>query len=249
MLILIGAYFLSLIPGILLLIWLAKQNPEEPEYSRSFKQAVKYGLLSPIPVVLSSALLALFKNLVFHGLPGMPGIAYTHFFLHAFTEELWKFLLAYMVLKKCAYKSSWRDFTVFAVVVALGFEFMESILYAFESNIIQMAVRGLTLMHAGFAYIAGKYYGKAKATGNVFNYVIAFLVPFLLHGLYDFTLQEEVLALNDNLVFVPVTIAMFAVVLLVRMILFFRKAQKEEIYTRAIFPAAEETSYESVKPE
>ena len=96
------------------------------------------------------------------------------------------------------------------------------------------------MLHAGYAYIMGKYYGKAAATGKKGWYVFCFLAPFLLHGFYDYGLTPELTEWNDNTVVISVTLAFIGLITLIRLILFFRKAKKEEIYTRPLLAAAEE---------
>ncbi|MBR3151369.1 MAG: PrsW family intramembrane metalloprotease [Erysipelotrichaceae bacterium] len=239
MLIVIGAFILSLIPCILLLIWLKKQN-EEPAYQTSFKSAVKYGLLSVFPVIGLAAAFALISLAFPKNMPVLAREAYKDFILAAFTEEFVKFMLFRKVLKESRYNYSWRDITAFMIVIGAGFEMMESIVYALMTNPGQILVRGILIMHAGYAYIMGKYYGKALVTGKKGWYVFAFLVPFLLHGLYDYGLTPELQEWNDNTVVISVTLAFIGLITLIRLILFFRKAKKEEIYTRPLLAAAEE---------
>ena len=49
---------------------------------------------------------------------------------------------------------------VFMVIVSIGFELLESVLYAFMPNPIQILVRGVLMMHAIFGFIAGWLYGS-----------------------------------------------------------------------------------------
>ena len=49
--------------------------------------------------------------------------------------------------------------------------------------------------------------------------------------MYDFSLTEEFMAINDNLVVVPLILAITDIVLAVLMIVFTRKARRREEYT------------------
>jgi hypothetical protein len=51
-----------------------------------------------------------------------------------------------------------------------------------------------------------------------------------MHGLYDFTLAEEVLALSDWIAAIPVTLAAVCVVLLFLIIRFVKKSRSKEPY-------------------
>ncbi len=238
MLILIGALLLSLVPGILLLFWLRKQNTE-PGYNDTYKLALKYGFLSVFPVMGVAFLFSLLRALLFPNLPVLAREAYSDFIIAAFTEELVKFLLFRKVLKNSKYQYSWRDAAAFMIVVGVCFELLESLVYALQTNVGQILVRGVFMLHAGYAYVMGKYYGKAAATGKKGWYVFCFLAPFLLHGFYDYGLTPELTEWNDNTVFISVSLALFGLFLLIRMVLFFRKARRDETYTRPLYPQLE----------
>lgn len=118
--------------------------------------------------------------------------------------------------------------------MGIGFEMIESVVYLVESNPIQIIIRGLTALHAVYGMVMGYFLGKGLRTGSKASLACAFLVPFLLHGLYGFSLSEEITALNDNLVILPfimifVTLAMgLWIILKIRKI---RREQDEEYLT------------------
>ena len=60
---------------------------------------------------------------------------------------------------------------------------------------------------------------------------IGFALAWLIHGMYDFSLSEGFLALNDDLAIVPLALAVPDVVLVILLVRFVRKAKKQEIYT------------------
>ena len=67
--------------------------------------------------------------------------------------------------------------------------------------------------------------------------IIVSFIPFfgvylwLRNGLYDFSLSDEFLAINENIVIVPFLLAFADIVLAVILIVFTRKARKREKYT------------------
>jgi len=68
-------------------------------------------------------------------------------------------------------------------------------------------------------------------TGNMITKWTGFAIAWLIHGLYDFSLSDEFLAINENIVIVPFLLAFADIVLAVILIVFTRKARKREKYT------------------
>lgn len=54
---------------------------------------------------------------------------------------------------------------------------------------------------------------------------------WLVHGLYDFSLSEEFVALHEDLMIVVVALAFLDLVLAVVLVVFFAKARKKALYT------------------
>ena len=63
---------------------------------------------------------------------------------------------------------------------------------------------------------------------------MCFLTSWVLHGLYDFGLSEEFLALNDNLAIVALLLAVLEIVLVLLLVRFVRKTGKQTIYTEPL---------------
>ncbi len=74
----------------------------------------------------------------------------------------------------------------------------------------------------------GLLLGKGLRTGSKASLACAFLVPFLLHGLYDFSLSEEITALNDNLVILPFVMIFVTLAMGLWIILKIRKIRREQ---------------------
>ena len=83
-------------------------------------------------------------------------------------------------------------------------------------------------MHGGFGFIEGWFYGKAMYTKNKAYIAVGFILAWLMHGAYDFGLNEEFLALNPNNAYLSVGIAGFSLVLLVSLIVFFTRKRKPQ---------------------
>ena len=124
--------------------------------------------------------------------------------------------------------------TALMVIVAIGFEVLESVVYAFDSGPIHMIVRGVTLMHGGYGFIEGWFYGKAAYTGKKWYAAVGFLICVILHGAYDFGLSSQFeAAVGENYAFLSVSLALLALILFVWMIIFFAKKKKPQ-YTEPL---------------
>lgn len=229
MIVLIAAYLASQIPALLLYLWLKRQKNMPDGYAGRCKKALINGMLCTFPVILMSFILSTLGRLLHFSAAG-PVIyrAYYTFFVLALSEELMKFLAMKKVIK--GLRCSWLEVTIYMMLSALGFQVLESVIYAFGSGPIHMFVRGITLMHVGFGFIIGYFYGRAKYFNNKAFAVVGFVISWMLHGLYDWTLSEEVLALDDMVAAIPVSLAVFCAVLVFVIIRFVIKARKKEQY-------------------
>ena len=81
----------------------------------------------------------------------------------------------------------------------------------------------------------GYFIGKASYTGKRSYKNTAFILPLLLHGMYDFSLAEEFPALNDNLVFVPFIMVIIEIVILFRILFLIKKERHGTKYTQPFY--------------
>jgi len=224
---LVAAFIASLIPAFFLYRWLKRQKDMPDGYADRCKKSLIGGIVCTFPVIGMSLVLHVTGNLL-HFRDGNPVLyqAYYTFIAIAFSEELMKFLAMRRVIK--GRSCSWLEVTVYMILVGLGFEVLEAVPYAIGSGAGHMLVRGITMMHVGFGFITGYFYGKSRYLGNKAIGVVGFVLAWLLHGLYDCTLAEEVLALSDWIAVIPVTLAAVCVVLLFLIIRFVKKAKNKE---------------------
>lgn len=225
------AFLACLIPSALLFVRLKSINKDKPGYADSCKKALLYGILSSVPIVLADLVLDLLAELLkLHTHGEILWAAFRAFILFALVEETCKFLLFKRVIRKskCAY--SWFDLTVFMTLVGTGFEILESLVYAFSMGPIQAIVRGITMLHAVFGFITGYFYGRALRTGSKRLAPIGFLIAFLFHGLYDFSLSPAVAAFSV-FDFIAVDLELAGLAVLIVAIVFFAKRKRDEKYT------------------
>ena len=134
------------------------------------------------------------------------------------------------ILKENDYKYSWFDLTIVMTLVGLGFECIETVTIGIGSNIIIMIIRGISLGHAGYGFIMGWFYGKMKKTGKKIYGVLSFLIPLVLHGLYDFGLSQELIELNENFAIISILLEVVCLVCVVLIVRFIKKRKDTDIY-------------------
>ena len=116
------------------------------------------------------------------------------FFGAAIPEEIAKFIMLWLLLRKNPYFDEKMDGIVYAVCVSLGFAALENILYIYSYGLEIFLSRALLAIpaHFAFAVIMGSFYGAAKVQevrgshGTMrLNLMLAYLTASALHGLYD----------------------------------------------------------------
>ena len=233
--VIVFAFLVCLIPSLVLFICIRKSFRDKPCYSKSCTKSLLMGLLSTLPIVFSAFVLHIIGNLA--GLKNAGWVVregYQCFILYALMEELYKFLFFRRVLRKTECDCSWYDVTAFMVLVGVGFGISESIVYSLDMSPISAIIRGLTVAHGGYGFIMGYFYAKALKTGKKRFRVISFLLPYILHAVYDFALVPELMEYNDNLAAIAVLLAIADLVVLILMIVFFARRRKNEEYTESL---------------
>ena len=236
MLVLIGSYFVSLIPAVIIYLWFRNyMHRHDQAYKLFCRDSLVKGIGSVLLVIVLSASLSLLGNMVlFKERSGLLYAAYRTFIVLALAEETAKFVTFRRLLKKTETSYSALDMIASMTLVGLGFEIIESVVYAVTTNPMQMLVRGITAMHAGYGFVMGYFYARSRLTGNRFYAIIGFVLPALLHGAYDFGLSDAFAATSENYAFLSVNLAILALILLIIMFLFTRKARRNPMYTELI---------------
>lgn len=225
------AFIASFIPYTALFLFLRRGRRDDPEYSKLCTGALGHGALSVLPTILFSGVSYIIVRLtgVQHSNPLLYQALYD-FIVLALMEELAKYLIFRRFLKKTAFSCSRLDTTILMTIVGIGFGAVEAVIYSIGASIPVVLVRGICLPHAGYGFIVASFYGKGVQSGKQGYKVIGFLISWLLHGLYDFSLSEEFSTINDNLVIIPLLLALFDIALVILLIAFVRKERKREIH-------------------
>ena len=235
MILAILSLIISFIPPLLLYRYLRNLRRRYPAYRSNCRSLLKNGVLCSIGVTVLALAVNILWSLIGWG-RDTPLLkeAFRTFILAAFIEEFVKYKTAGRIIKKDHERVSWLDCIAYTAIVGIGFQLIETVVYLLESNVIQILVRGFTMGHPSYGMLMGYFTGKALYTGKRSCRVSAFVLPFLLHGLYDFSLAEEFQALNDNLVFVPFIIIFIELFVLIRILRLIRKERNEMKFTKAL---------------
>lgn len=225
--ILIPAFILSMVPSVLLYIWLRNQKKEDALYRKICKKGLLRGLfLSMLMVMVVSSFFYIFEKIISLMGANIYIIDFYHnFIVFALAEELIKYSLLRGLMKKNSYSYSWLDVVCLMMIVGTGFEISEAVFYAFSGSVGTMLARGFTAMHCGYGFIMGYFIAKSMQTGEKKYTVIGILIPFILHGIYDFFLSDSILAINYNFGFISMALAGVAVITLVIAVLTIRKSK------------------------
>lgn len=114
------------------------------------------------------------------------------FVLTGFLEEFFKwFILIYTVYQHVAFDEPY-DGVVYGAAVSLGFATSENLVFLLANGLEHALGRAFLPVssHALFGVIMGFYIGKGKFTdhSNRKWLALSLIVPFLLHGVYDYIL-------------------------------------------------------------
>ena len=139
-----------------------------------------------------------------------------YFGVVAVSEEGFKFLLLHRRTWSEPEFNCCFDGVVYAVFLSLGFALWENIRYVLAYGFATAVARALTAVpgHACFGVFMGAWYGAARRAAlvgrrekSLWLRFLAFLIPCLLHGAYDFIAVTRML--EYGWLFLPFVAAMF----------------------------------------
>lgn len=115
----------------------------------------------------------------------------------ALVEELCKWVIVYKFSYNSKYFDHIYDMIVYSVFVALGFAFLENLLYVYQSGVGTGIIRALLSVpgHACDGLLMGYFLGLSKISKinnrkDLFTkyLLLSIVVPIISHGLYDYFL-------------------------------------------------------------
>ncbi len=95
---------------------------------------------------------------------------------------------------------------------------------------MEIIVRGLCIPHVAYGFIMGWFVAKALETGKKSYIIPGFLIPFILHGCYDFFLSEEIEAINDDLGMISLLLVVVDLIIIIRFLFWIRKESQSDSF-------------------
>ncbi len=182
---------LSLAPVFLLMAYVYFRDKYEKEPIGLILRGMMAGVLVIFPVVAVERALEYLAP----GLSQTGDAAYKGFVVAGATEELFKFLILYLLFWRNRNFNERYDGIVYAVAVSLGFAAVENVIYVTESSVRVGLLRAVTAIpgHTLFGILMGYYLGLAKFIPSRKSEFLqkAFIVPWLFHGMYDFLILSK----------------------------------------------------------
>lgn len=181
----------ALLPIAILVYYIYHKDKKSPEPTGQLVKAFLFGILS-VPVSFCLSIPFGIIGLYPIEATSLLGSISTAFFGAAIPEEIAKFFMLWLLLRKNRYFDEKMDGIVYAVCVSLGFAALENIMYLFsnaESYLSVGIARAIFAVpgHFCFGILMGYYYSLAKFYPKTpkKNKVLILIAPILVHGLYD----------------------------------------------------------------
>jgi len=181
----------ALLPIAILAFYIYRKDDNSPEPAGQLVKAFFYGILSvPLSFCMSVpfGLVGLYPEEATSVLGGVS----TAFFGAAIPEEIAKFIMLWLLLRRNKYFDEKMDGIVYAVCVSLGFAALENIMYLFTNAEMYLStgiVRAIFAIpgHFCFGILMGYYYSLAKFYPKApkKNKILILVAPIIAHGLYD----------------------------------------------------------------
>lgn len=181
----------ALLPIAILTYYIYNKDKKSPEPTGQLVKAFLFGILS-IPLSLCISIPLGIVGIYPAEATGVWGSISTAFFGAAIPEEIAKFFMLWLLLRKNCYFDEKMDGIVYAVCVSLGFAAFENVMYLISNAESYLAVgiaRAIFAVpgHFCFGILMGYYYSLAKfhSSDLMKNKLLILLAPIIAHGVYD----------------------------------------------------------------
>jgi RsiW-degrading membrane proteinase PrsW (M82 family) len=181
----------AIAPAVVLGYYIYKKDKLKQEPPKELLKAFGLGVLSTVvSMFISNPLGALgfYSNEPYTFWEGVS----TAFFGAAIPEEIAKFMMFWLIVRKNRWFDEKMDGVVYASCVALGFAALENILYLasnFDSWVSVGITRALLSVpgHFFFGILMGYYYSLVRfsVSPSMKNKCMVLLAPILAHGIYN----------------------------------------------------------------
>lgn len=189
---------IAVLPGLLITYLIYKLDKKESEPK---KELIKSFLIGCTAIAITLFISYLFDIGDYNLNSGdIWSVLFYSFILISLVEEFSKWICSYLFLKDNRNFNYLFDGIVYTTFISLGFATVENILYTLSGGIETGIMRAITTVpaHAFFGISSGYFITLAKreklegnSLRNFYYLVLSFIVPFLLHGFYDFCLLTK----------------------------------------------------------
>ena len=185
---------LAIIPGILICWYVYHMDKYEQESRVQLIITFILGMLITIPVMKIEEW---GSKMGWDNTEHLVAALITSYIVVALTEELIKYivLIGYPYFRP--FFNEPMDGIVYAVMISMGFATLENMLYASRFGIETTLLRAFTAVpaHASFAIMMGYFVGLSKfaeaRNKKIRLLALGILIPWAVHGLYDFFILQE----------------------------------------------------------
>ena len=181
----------TLLPIAILVYYIYHKDKKSPEPTGQLVKTFLFGVLS-VPLSLCISIPLGLIGVYPAEATSILGSVSAAFFGAAIPEEIAKFIMLWLLLRKNPYFDEKMDGIVYAVCVSLGFAALENIMYLFSNEETYLSVgiaRAIFAVpgHFCFGILMGYYYSLAKFYPKTPTKNKAFILaaPIIVHGLYD----------------------------------------------------------------
>ncbi len=181
--------FMALAPIAIILFYVYIRDKYEKEPYRLLTIGVVVGFLLTYPIIQIEQIIV---DLMPYGSKRFEAF-YVSFIVASLVEEGLKFISMLILIWGNRNFNEKFDGIVYGVFIALGFASCENILYVTSDVLggVETAIlRGIISIpaHSFYGIFMGYYLSKSKFESKI-NILLAFFVPFVLHGTLDFILS------------------------------------------------------------
>ncbi len=182
---------IALAPVFIILFYVYFRDKYEKEPFKLLLFSLLAGMIIVVPVIIVERLIMAFQP----PMNPLMDAGYNAFLVAALVEEAFKYLALFLIIWKSPEFNEKFDGIVYAVFISLGFAAVENVLYVIDGGVKTGLIRAITAVpaHALFGVMMGYYFGIARMYSELRKESMwkAFLIPFALHGIYDFLLMSN----------------------------------------------------------
>jgi RsiW-degrading membrane proteinase PrsW (M82 family) len=177
-------------PILICAVYIFIRDKYEKEPLRLLVLGLLFGAVITVPIIRTEHWIMGFMPIT---TPNQEAL-YSAFVCAALVENAFKYAVLFFLVRRLSAYNERMDGIVYAVFISLGFAGLENVLYVFNPHLggfetgLLRAVLAVPA-HGWFGVAMGYHFALAKYTHRkVWHYTMAFVVPYALHGLYDWLL-------------------------------------------------------------